>query len=238
MQLPFFYQETLPDSAKNFMLSAESSKHIVQVLRTKEGESFILTDGKGIEMTVKLVHADKKAAEVEFVSKVNHLAPQNEITIAISLLKNENRFEWFIEKACELGVNKIIPVISGRTEKKKLKTERLENILVSAMLQSRQNFLPQLSAPTKLGDLFEIDGYQQKLIAHCIENEDKAELGNIVEKDANKIILIGPEGDFTPGEVDKCVEAGFLPVSLGSTRLRTETAGIVAAVLLQDKISL
>lgn len=237
MQLPFFYQETLPDGAKNFMLSAETSKHIVQVLRTKAGESFILTDGKGIEMTVKLVHADKKEAEVEFVSNVNHLAPDNDVTIAISLLKNENRFEWFIEKACELRVNKIIPIICSRTEKKKLKTERLENILVSAMLQSRQVFLPELTATKKLEELFETEDYQQKLIAHCIDDKDKAELRDIVEKDAGKIILIGPEGDFTPGEVEKCVEAGFLPVSLGSTRLRTETAGIVAAVLLQNQNS-
>lgn len=234
MQLPFFYEEHLPDSPKNFTLSPETSKHVVQVLRRKKGDSIVLTDGKGCELTVKLVNPDKKAAEVEFVSNVNHLAPDRDIAIGISLLKNESRFEWFVEKATELGVNKIIPLLCSRSERKTLKKERIQNILISGMLQSRQLYLPELTEPTNFEDVLTVKDYSQKLIAHCLEDNDKADLREISEKDATKIILIGPEGDFTKEELDSGLKAGFLPVTLGSTRLRTETAGIVAAVLLEN----
>jgi len=234
MQLPYFYQADLPESTKNFFLSPETSKHLVQVLRKKVGDSVILTDGKGSEIHVKLVTADKKKTEVEFVSKINHLAPDKDITIAISLLKNENRFEWFAEKAAELGINRIIPLICHRSEKKTFKKDRIQNILVSAMLQSRQVFLTEITEPQKLDDVLESGDYQQKIIAHCLDDNDKADLRSLSEKDASKIVLIGPEGDFTEGEIEHSVKAGYLPISLGSTRLRTETAGIVAAVLLQN----
>lgn len=232
MQLPLFFEEDLPDKPESFELSHETSKHIIQVLRMKEGDHLILTNGKGIEMNVTILNPDKRGTSVSFNNKRNLLSPDNQNAIAISLLKNENRFEWFLEKATELGIHKIYPLITSRTEKKSFRQERMKNIMVSAMLQSRQYFLPYLSEPISLSGIFELNDFQQKMIAHCADEDSKAALTDIVEKDTSKMVLIGPEGDFTEGEIADCLENGFLPVSLGNTRLRTETAGIVAAVFL------
>ena len=232
MELPFFFEEELPDKPENFVLSAETSKHIIQVLRMKAGDHLILTNGKGIEMNVTVLNPDKRGATVSFNNKRNLLSPDNQNAIAISLLKNENRFEWFLEKATELGIHKIYPLITSRTEKRTFRQDRMKNIMVSAMLQSKQYFLPYLSEPIRLNGIFELNDFQQKLIAHCTDEDSKAALTDIIEKDASKIVLIGPEGDFTEDEIADCRENGFLPVSLGNTRLRTETAGIFAAVFL------
>lgn len=234
MQLPFFYEEKLPEGTEDFDLSPETSKHLSQVLRMKEGESLILTNGRGIEMNVTIAESNKKKTKVSFLNKRNLLSRDNLNGIAISLLKNENRFEWFLEKATELGIGKIYPVITSRTEKKSMKAERTKNIMVSAMLQSRQYFMPELSDPIPLTKLLDVNDFQQKMIAHCVTDDEKAEIRHISDAEASKLVLIGPEGDFTAHEIDMCVEAGFLPVSLGNTRLRTETAGIVAAVHLMS----
>lgn len=235
MQFPIFFEEKLPEGINNFELSPETSKHIVQVLRMKPGENLILTNGNGIELTVKIVEPDKKKTVVSFVSKRNMLAPENMNGIAISLLKNEGRFEWFLEKATELGIRKIYPLVTTRTEKKSFRVERMKNIMISAMIQSRQFFLPELSEPLSLKELYQIQDFKQKLIAHCIDNDQKAPLKDILEKGSSKIVLIGPEGDFTQSEVDESLAEGFMPVSLGNTRLRTETAGIMAAVYLMNE---
>lgn len=232
MQLPYFYEEDLPDNSRNFTLSQETSRHLIQVLRMKEGGQLILTNGKGIEMNVTISIADKRKTEVSFNDRKNTLSQDNQNAVAISLLKNESRFEWFLEKATELGINKIFPLITARTEKKSVRSDRMKNVMVSAMLQSRQSFLPVLSMPVSLREIFEINDFQQKLIAHCEDEGSKAELKDIIEPDASKIVLIGPEGDFTADEIHLCLKNGFLPVGLGDTRLRTETAGIVAAVYL------
>lgn len=232
MQLPLFFEESLPDGTGNFILSEETSKHLIQVLRMKAGQSLILTNGKGIELNVSIVNPDKKKTEVSFNNRRNLLAPDNNNGIAISLLKNESRFEWFLEKATELGIRKIYPMISVRTEKKSFRPERMRNIMISAMIQSQQYFLPELTAPMTLEAILAINEFEHKLIAHCLEEGDKAEMKNIIQRGMATIILIGPEGDFTPEEVEKCKANRFIPVSLGSTRLRTETAGIVSAVYL------
>lgn len=232
MQLPFFYERILPDSTDNFELSAKTSRHLVQVLRMKTGESLILTNGKGVELTVTIASPDKKRTVVSFKSKRNLLSPPNLNGIAVSLLKNESRFEWFLEKATELGIRYIYPLITSRTEKKSFRHERMLNIMISAMIQSRQYFLPELSEPVSLKQIFGMDNFQQKLIAYCSDEGEKPLMQNIMEDDIQRIILIGPEGDFTPDEIKDCTQQGFLPVSLGENRLRTETAGIVAAVYL------
>lgn len=234
MQLPVFFEENLPEGAEDFELTTETSKHIGQVLRMKSGEQLILTNGKGIEMHVKIMTADKKQTIVSFIEKRNLLAPDNMNGIALSLLKNESRFEWFAEKATEMGIHKIFPLIANRTEKKTFRMERIKNVMISAMIQSRQYFLPELSAPVTLPEIFSLNEFHQKLIAHCIEDQDKAELNTVLEKDSSKLILIGPEGDFTEEEISLCLKEGFLPVGLGKTRLRTETAGIMAAVYLTN----
>jgi 16S rRNA (uracil1498-N3)-methyltransferase len=231
MPLPFFYEESFPDTDP-FTISEESSRHIVQVLRMQEGEQLMLTNGKGQTLTVEITSAHKKKTEVKIKNKEFIPLPQPKITVAISFIKNTSRFEWFLEKAAEIGISEIIPLICKRTEKTHFREERMKTILTSAMLQSRQAWLPELSAPLKINELIKNKNYEQKFIAHCIE-EDKKELNDLVNKKVSKIILIGPEGDFTEEEIQAAVQQNYIPVSLGKTRLRTETAGLVAAVLLQ-----
>lgn len=231
MSFPLFFEETFI-GIPPFILSEESSKHIVQVLRMKERESIMITNGKGRLLTAEILSANKKKAEITITKEEFISSPKNKIAIAVSLIKNTHRFEWLVEKATEIGVSTIIPLICKRTEKSHFRSERIKSILISAMLQSRQSWLPELSLPMKLDEVITSKDYQQKFIAHCIADEKK-ELNAIVDKNTSRIILIGPEGDFTEEEVRDAIQQSFVPVTLGDTRLRTETAGLVAAVLLK-----
>ena len=228
MSLPVFFEEELA-SASSFTLSEETSKHIIQVLRMKAGENLQLTNGKGKIITAEIISEYKKA-EIKVLSTSNIPHRTSNITIAISLIKNTSRFEWFLEKATELGVSEIIPMICERTERQTFRYNRMKNILISAMLQSQQAWLPKLHEPIKFGEVIKISTQQNKYIAYCSEDEKK-QLSN---KTINlfSIILIGPEGDFTEPEIELAKQNNFIPVSLGKTRLRTETAGIAAAVLM------
>ena len=236
MQLPFFFEENLPSSG-NLILSEESSRHIVQVLRMKEREELLVTNGKGVVLKASLLSANKKKAEAKILSNSFLERTSPRVAIGISLIKNKNRFEWFLEKAVEIGVSEIIPFISSHTEKQQFRQDRMKGILISAMLQSQQAWLPEITSPLKFSDLLTNFSYQNKYIAHCIKGDKKSLTGELsnINKDENTIILIGPEGDFTKEEVDEAIQNKFIPVSLGETRLRTETAGIVAAVLLLNK---
>ncbi len=229
MASPLFFEQNLPLS-NEFILSEETSKHVSQVLRMKEGEQIRITNGKGHTITTEIVLPNKKKTKAKIVSREFSEPPKSKITIAISLIKNTNRFEWFAEKATEIGISAIIPVICKRSEKTHFRIERIRSILISAMLQSQQSWLPEISEPVKFSDLIRNEE-QQKFIAHCLP-EDKKELKEVAIKSNSKIILIGPEGDFTEEEIQQAIQENYAPVSLGDTRLRTETAGIVAAVLL------
>lgn len=233
MQLPFFYISDYTPGEKNIVLDENNSRHVVQVLRMQEGAALHLTDGKGHLLTAIIADAHKKHCSVTVTGAVFSEPRHPRVTIAISLLKNANRFEWFLEKATELGVAVIVPLISERTEKERAKTERLQHILVSALLQSRQVWLPQMPEPVKFAGFLKIPEYlsiPQKFIAHCLENDKYSLRDQQVEDDS--IILIGPEGDFTTDEIGAALANGYQPVTLGTTRLRTETAGVVAAALL------
>jgi 16S rRNA (uracil1498-N3)-methyltransferase len=236
MSLPLFYIENFKPGQKEIVLDEENSKHIVQVLRMKEGEQLHLTDGKGNLITAEITDDHKKHCEVRIVATINHQPATRKITIAISLLKNSSRFEWFLEKATEIGINEIIPLICERSEKQKFREDRMKNILVSAMLQSQQCWLPVLHKPIDYQLLFrqqDVIDASQKFIAHCIEDE-KRNLSDLVNESLpSQIILIGPEGDFTSEEVQLAIQNHFTTVSLGETRLRAETAGVVAATLLR-----
>ena len=232
MALPFFYIETIDQGSSSIILNEETSKHIVQVLRTQVGEQLQLTDGKGNLFTVEITDNNRKRCTVGIIESLTiHHSPFT-TTIAISLIKSTSRFEWFLEKATEIGVNEIIPLICERTEKQHFRFNRMKTILVSAMLQSQQCWLPVLHDTTKFKDVLTRSSYQQKFIAHCIE-EEKRNLADMVNENlSSKIILVGPEGDFTKDETALAIQHHFIPVSLGNTRLRTETAGIVGATLL------
>ena len=232
MPLPFFYIPSPIELEEAIQLDEETSRHISGVLRMKKGETLQLTDGKGYLAIAEIVDDHKKKCIVR-IQKANTQQRRSRcITIAISLTKNSNRFEWFLEKATEIGINEIIPMICERTEKEKFRMDRMQNILVSAMLQSQQTWLPVLSHPVSFTDIIQTSSHQKKFIAHCMDNE-KSKLQDLTNADQTKIILIGPEGDFTPSEINSAIQHLFLAVTLGESRLRTETAGVVAATLLQ-----
>ena len=231
MSFPLFYIEEFLQGSSGIILNGDTSKHIVHVLRMKPGEQLRLTNGKGEIITAEIILENKKATEVKALSTSNIKHPASKINIAISLIKNNSRFEWFLEKATEIGVSNIIPLICERTEKQHFRYDRMKAILISAMLQSQQTWLPILNEPVKFKEFIKQPSHQQKYIAHCIDEEKKL-LSNEALHAGEQSILIGPEGDFTKDEVDAALQNNFIPVSLGSTRLRTETAGIVACVLL------
>ncbi len=232
MQLPFFYIDQYDPSEKLPVLDEINSRHMVQASRMQPGNELHLTDGNGHLLTAEITEAHKKHSAVKVVSTTFTEAAGPEVTLAISLLKNISRFEWFLEKTTEIGVSRIVPLVCARTEKQKVRHDRLKNIMISAMLQSRQTWLPKLHEPISFDEFIQNTVFQTsdlKYIAHCIEGEKQS----IKIADRSAIILVGPEGDFTPAEIDVALQNQYQPVTLGNTRLRTETAGIVAATLLK-----
>jgi 16S rRNA (uracil1498-N3)-methyltransferase len=228
MDIPFFYIPHFKESENNFILEEDTSRHIVQVLRMKAGDKLNLTDGKGNLLHCEITDDHKKHCAVKVINKSETPQPGRKITIAISLLKNSSRFEWFVEKATEICVTEIVPLICHRTEKQKFRRERIEGICISAMLQSKQCWLPGLREPVKFENIKDWNHGGTTYIAHC-SNEPRQVLS---PSSSNSLICIGPEGDFTNEEVQLALQHNFIPVSLGETRLRSETAGIVAAALL------
>lgn len=232
MSLPFFYTEPISSSNNIVVLNEENSKHIVQVLRMQEGRQLKLTDGLGNIFTVEITDAHKKKCSVKIIDSAKIPAAQNKVCIAISPVKNNSRLEWFLEKATEIGVAQIVVLMCDRTEKQHIRLDRLKGILISAMLQSQQAWLPILNEPIKFEKFIKEDLSQNKFIAHC-EEQNKTSLkesGNQLKDQST--ILIGPEGDFTTKEITLALENKYIPVALGDTRLRTETAALVAATLL------
>lgn len=228
MALPYFFVEELGE--RTIQLDEDTSKHMIGVLRLEKGEDVLLTDGKGSKARAAIVEDNRKRCVVDVVSVEKEEAKAQNVSIAISIIKNASRFEWFLEKATEIGVSEIIPLLCDRTEKEKFRYDRMKGILVSAMLQSQQTWLPVLQHPTAFTDVIKNSEQEQKFIAHCLP-EQKQQLSSVI-RPLSALILIGPEGDFTPAEIEKALEQSFLPVALGNTRLRTETAGLVAATLL------
>jgi 16S rRNA (uracil1498-N3)-methyltransferase len=230
--IPCFYHKELSALETGFSLSEETSKHCVQVLRMQTGEQLHLTNGNGLKALVEISSAHKKNTLVTVRRMTEEKPVFQKNSIAISLLKNTARLEWFLEKATELGIYEIIPLLCRRTEKQQFKKARLESICISAMLQSQQSFMPVLREPVFFGTYVKNTDTGKKFIAHCMDT-DKLQFQNQIVPNESQLILIGPEGDFTKEEIELSFENGFIPVSLGNTRLRTETAGIAAAVLMQ-----
>lgn len=229
MKLPFFYISQYNESKEQLFLDEETSRHVVQVLRMKEGEQINLTDGNGNLFTCEISEAGKKSCLVRIKETKHRAQGTRRVSVALSLLKNTNRFEWFLEKATEIGVSEIIPLICERTEKEKFRYDRMNAICISAMLQSQQCWLPVLHQPMDFNKAVMLSASNQKFIAHCDEGPKNQLTNQPINQ--SSLILIGPEGDFTPKEIELALQNGFQPVSLGETRLRTETAGVVAAVL-------
>lgn len=259
MALPFFYISSYSDEQQEIVLDEDNSRHVIQVLRMKTGDPLQLTDGKGALLTASILDSHKKKCTVKVFSAKTQEPKSQKVSIAISPLKNASRFEWFLEKATEIGVSEIIPLICERTERQHTRQDRLQHILVSAMLQSQQTWLPLLRTPAPFSQWLPGADYTHRLIAHCLEEprptEDLAAWRRrriptdplaaspaqapdpssdtpTAASPATSLILIGPEGDFSPAEVMSALKKGFVPVTLGANRLRTETAGVVAVTLL------
>jgi 16S rRNA (uracil1498-N3)-methyltransferase len=230
MNFPFFFCEKI-DYSSPLVLDPDTSRHIAQVLRMHPGEKLHLTDGKGHLALAEIIEADKRQCSVNVLNKDLIPPPPGRIIIGISLLKKPARFEWFLEKAAEIGVAEIIPVRCMRTEKQQFRKERAEQILHSAMLQSRQVHKTMIHDLIDFKTLMETTNATVRWIAHCEENQSAIAPKSSHEGDT--IILIGPEGDFTKEEIEMAINHGFKSAGLGQTRLRTETAGIVAAVLMK-----
>ncbi|WP_303924387.1 16S rRNA (uracil(1498)-N(3))-methyltransferase [Draconibacterium sediminis] len=224
MQL--FYVHTI--SGAEVILDETESKHAVRVLRLKEGDEIELVDGKGGFYKARIQNPNPKKCQLNIIDSQKEFGKKDfHLHIAIAPTKNIDRTEWFLEKCTEIGIDEVTPLLSEHSERKVIKPERLEKILVSAMKQSVKAYLPKLNELTKLSDLISQATETKKFIAHCNEG-DKPHLKNVVNPGDNVLILIGPEGDFSPEEVELALENGFEAISLGNARLRTETAGVVA----------
>ena len=229
MQL-FYIQN--PES--EIILSAEESKHATKVLRKKEGDILNFTDGKGGFYKAKITVADTRKCRLEIISSEQKEKQHNyHLHIAIAPTKNMDRFEWFLEKATEIGIDEITPIICSRSERKVIKTERCNRILLSAMKQSLKFHVPKLNEAISLNDFIKQDFEGTKYIAHC-EEGNKTELKE-KKKEKRTLMLIGPEGDFSPTEIEMVLQYQFKAISLGTSRLRTETAGIIAAHTINIK---
>ncbi len=218
-----------PDiTASTYRLGKEESAHCVRVLRLKEGSRIHLTDGRGNLFLAQLLSADPKECIAEIIETIPEYGKRNfYLHIAIAPTKNIDRFEWFLEKATEIGIDEITPVFCEHSERNIIKPERLHKIITSAVKQSLKAYHPVLNEAVKFNQWLTTDFNGKKFIAHC-EEEEKKSLQSACQKGENALILIGPEGDFSIAEIKKAIEYKFQPISLGNSRLRTETAGIVA----------
>jgi 16S rRNA (uracil1498-N3)-methyltransferase len=227
--VPLFFFPDLKSSSGVVSLGEDIRKHAFSVLRMNPGEQLMLTNGKGGAATATITTANKKQFSVQLHEYIDHPASTKKMILGISLLKNTARFEWMLEKVTEIGITEIYPLLCERTERQHFRKDRFEQIITSACLQSQQFHFPILREPIKMEELFKQDLPTQRFIAHCMDGEKKQLCS--VANDA--ILLIGPEGDFTSEELDLSITHGFQPVGLGESRLRTETAGIVGAVMMR-----
>jgi 16S rRNA (uracil1498-N3)-methyltransferase len=215
-------------SGNTYSLNETESKHCIRVLRLEQSDEITLVDGRGGFFTAEITDPNPKRCAVKVIkSELNFELRNCQIHIAIAPTKNIERIEWFLEKATEIGVNRVTPLLCRFSERKEIKAERLEKVMVSAMKQSLKAYLPQLDPLTKFNDFITQPFDGQKFIAHCDEQRRDL-LKTMVIPNQNYLILIGPEGDFSSEEIELAIKAGFHPVSLGDSRLRTETAGVVA----------
>jgi len=218
----------VPNLAAVHVLPEEESQHAVKVLRLQAGDGITVVDGVGGFYNASIINPHPKHCTFEITETVLEFGKRDyKLHIAIAPTKNIERLEWFIEKATEIGIDEITPVICRFSERKIVKEERLEKIIVSAAKQSLKAYFPKLNSLCTFDDLMKNHRASQKFIAHCYE-EDKKLLQTEIQKSSDVLILIGPEGDFSKEEVLKAISLGFVPVSLGNSRLRTETAGVVA----------
>lgn len=214
-------------------LDTEESRHAVRVLRLREGDELHVTDGRGHLFRCRIVTADERACSVETLECSEPQGDRPRLHLAVAPTKNPSRMEWLVEKAVEMGVGSITLLQSDHSERVFMKTDRLERLAVSAMKQSLHLTLPEITAPTPLRDWLLnskllTPNSQLKFIAHCEADKPRTSLTEALKLGADAVVLIGPEGDFSADEIALALQQGFLPVSFGDARLRTETAALYA----------
>jgi 16S rRNA (uracil1498-N3)-methyltransferase len=219
-----------PDiDSDEYTLSKDESRHCVQVLRKKLGDTIHLIDGKGGFYKASLIIDNPKSCTLKIESVNRNFGKSDvHVHIAIAPTKKNERFEWFLEKATEIGINEITPIICEHSERKVIKLERMNKILIAAMKQSQRAYLPKLNEPISFESFVTDKNNSECFIAHCKHEDEKKYLKSALNKGANSLILIGPEGDFSSKEIELATKQGFSTVSLGESRLRTETAAIVS----------
>lgn len=225
MQL--FYNPEISEEATQIIFQKEESKHIIKVLRKTVGDILHITNGFGWLFTAKITVADTKNCVAVIINKDKQAKRTYQVHLAVAPTKMNDRYEWFLEKATEIGIDSITPIICDNSERKVIKTERYEKILQSAMKQSLSCYMPKLNDAITFKSFIDQSFTGQKFIAHCEETEKKS-LKNEIISNQDITILIGPEGDFSVKEIEMAINNNFIPVTLGNTRLRTETAAIVA----------
>lgn len=228
-----------------YTLDAEESRHAVKVLRMRAGDAISVADGRGHLYRCRIVQADDRVCVVECEGEVDSVFNSHcSLTLAVAPTKNPARMEWLVEKAVEVGVGEVVLVECDHSERAFLKTDRLERIALSAMKQSLHTVLPRIVPPVKLRDWLDSSTIAitqssiQRFIAHCEAGSPRTPLGQALQPGGDAVVLIGPEGDFSPNEIELALAAGFRPVSLGPSRLRTETAALYAVAafnLINDR---
>ncbi|WP_428742493.1 16S rRNA (uracil(1498)-N(3))-methyltransferase [Tenacibaculum sp.] len=225
MQL--FYNPDLKATSKEITFDKDESRHIIRVLRKKEGDILHITNGYGLLFFAEIIIGNDKKCLARIIKFEEKSRTRNYyLHVAIAPTKNNDRFEWFLEKATEIGIDEITPIICENSERKIVKIDRLSRIVQSAMKQSLQCTLPKLNEAVKFSDFISQDFSNETFIAHCEENIEKKFLKNIATPNTSYTILIGPEGDFSSNEIRQSLNKNFTPISLGLNRLRTETAGL------------
>lgn len=225
MQL--FYNPDIHEATSSFTFDKEESKHIVKVLRKSVGDVLHITNGLGWMFDAEIINADIKKCQANISNAKQHPKREYKLHLAVAPTKMNDRFEWFLEKATEIGIDAITPILCDHGERKVIKLDRFEKILQSAMKQSLQCYLPTINELTPFNNFVNQDFEGQKYIAHC-EDSDRNSLKSQLKPDQDIVILIGPEGDFSVKEIETALQHNFIPVTLGNTRLRTETAAIAA----------
>lgn len=226
MQL--FYHPDIQPSDTQLSFPRDESKHIVKVLRKREGDVLHITNGKGAVFQTQITHADPNKCQVTIVDHSIAAPVRPCLHLMVAPTKMNDRYEWFLEKATEIGIQQVTPVICEHSERTIIKKDRFQRVVQSAMKQSLQAYLPRLEEQKDFAQVVSRPFEGQKFIAHCESGMERQHLSQALEKNTDAIILIGPEGDFSADEIAQALDHGWIPVSLGNSRLRTETAAVVA----------
>ncbi len=213
----------------DYILDEKESGHCIRVLRMKSGDPVKAIDGKGNLYEAVIMNPDPKRCSLSVTGVTKDFEKRNyRLHIAISPLKNYERLEWFIEKSVEIGVDEITPLICANTEKPGIKRDRIRNLIISAMKQSLKSDLTVLNEPCSFADFTKRDPGGIRMVAHCNSTVSREKISDTYSKGNDAVVLIGPEGDFSPAEIHAAIERGFSSVHLGQSRLRSETAGVAA----------